>query len=284
MYSRAELADAFRRLGVSAGDVVMLHASVRAVGPVAGGPDLIHLALKDALTEDGTLMMYAGCPRYFDEVGRGNLTADEEAEILAKLPPFDPGTARSARDHGILAEFFRTWPGTLVNPHVARFAVWGAYAEYLISRQPWDYAYGRDSALERFAEKNGRILLLGSDPDAVTFLHYAEHIVDIPDKRVVRYQVPVIEEGARVWKPMEEFDTAEGVHASWPETFFAEIVESFLNATGNQGGNVGDAQSYLIPAPALLSWALDRMQQQVANWCPSASIGVNRRPDRFLEP
>jgi aminoglycoside 3-N-acetyltransferase len=48
----------------------MLHASVRAVGPVAGGPDEIHLALKDALTEEGTLAMYAGCPRYFDEVGR----------------------------------------------------------------------------------------------------------------------------------------------------------------------------------------------------------------------
>lgn len=33
----------------------MLHASVRAVGEVAGGPGQIHLALKDALTTDGTL-------------------------------------------------------------------------------------------------------------------------------------------------------------------------------------------------------------------------------------
>jgi cyclophilin family peptidyl-prolyl cis-trans isomerase len=48
--SRADLADGFRALGVRPGDVVFLHASVRAVGPVAGGPDQIHLALKDALT------------------------------------------------------------------------------------------------------------------------------------------------------------------------------------------------------------------------------------------
>ena len=40
----------------------MVHASVRSVGEVAGGPDQIHLALKDALTPDGTLMMYASCP------------------------------------------------------------------------------------------------------------------------------------------------------------------------------------------------------------------------------
>jgi aminoglycoside 3-N-acetyltransferase len=102
MYSREQLTADFRRLGVAAGDTVMLHASARAVGPIAGGPDQIHLALKDTLTADGTLMMYAGCPRYFDEVGRGNLTKEQEREILEKLPAFDPLTARSARDHGIL--------------------------------------------------------------------------------------------------------------------------------------------------------------------------------------
>ena len=64
----------------------MLHASVRAVGSVAGGPDQIHLALKDALTADGTLMMYASCPDHYDEVGRGNLSADQERQVLEKLP------------------------------------------------------------------------------------------------------------------------------------------------------------------------------------------------------
>src|SRR5919108_5093837 len=105
MHPRAQLAEDFRALGVTPGDMVMLHASVRAVGEVAGGPDQIHLALKDALTVDGTLLMYAGCPQYYDEVGRGNLTPEEEAEVLDRLPAFDPLTARSARDHGVLVEF-----------------------------------------------------------------------------------------------------------------------------------------------------------------------------------
>ena len=83
MYSREQLVDGFRSLGVQAGDSIMLHASVRAVGDIAGGPDQIHLALKDVLTSDGTLIMYAGCPRYYDEVGRGNLDSSEEQEVLA---------------------------------------------------------------------------------------------------------------------------------------------------------------------------------------------------------
>ena len=86
MYSIEELAIDFRKLGVRAGDTVMLHASVRAVGVVAGGPDAIHLALKSALTSEGTLMMYASCPRYYDELGRGILTVEQEREILREVP------------------------------------------------------------------------------------------------------------------------------------------------------------------------------------------------------
>jgi len=142
MYSRDQLAAGFRALGVRAGDTIMLHASVRAVGRVAGGPDQIHLALKDALTPDGTLMMYASCPEHYDEIGRGNLTADEERELLEKLPPFDAATARSQRDNGALVELFRTWPGSIVNAHVARFVVWGKQAQHLIAQQPWSYAFG----------------------------------------------------------------------------------------------------------------------------------------------
>jgi aminoglycoside 3-N-acetyltransferase len=48
------------------GDTLMVHASARAVGDVAGGPDQIDLALKDAVTARGTLVMYASCPRYYE--------------------------------------------------------------------------------------------------------------------------------------------------------------------------------------------------------------------------
>jgi hypothetical protein len=106
MHGRQQLAADLRSLGIEPGDIVMAHASVRAVGEVASGPDEIHLALKDALPAGGTLMMYAGCPRYVDEAGRGKSPA-EEAEILEELPPFDAETARSARDHGILVEVMK---------------------------------------------------------------------------------------------------------------------------------------------------------------------------------
>lgn len=108
MHSREELADGFRALGIVPGDTVMVHASVRAVGQIAGGPDQIHLAIKDALTDAGTMMMYASCPEFYDEVGRGVHPGSIELELLEKMPAFDAKTARAARDNGALVEFFRS--------------------------------------------------------------------------------------------------------------------------------------------------------------------------------
>lgn len=260
MHSRLSLQKDLQVLGVAPGDTMMVHASVRAVGEIAGGPDEIHLAIKDAIGADGTLMMYASCPRHYDEVGRGNLTPEEEAEVLEKLPPFDAETARSARDNGILVELLRTYPGSRVNNHVARFVAWGRNVDRLFATQPWDYALGRGSALERLVELDGKILLLGADHDAVTFLHYAEHVGDLPGRTVTRYLVPMLERGDRVWRPMEEIDT-NVAHPNWPDRLFARIIDAHLRRTGSRGGLVGDARSHLMSASALLDYALPIMKQ-----------------------
>ena len=261
-----------------AGDTVMLHASVRAVGEVAGGPDAIHLALKSALTPEGTLMMYASCPRYYDEVGRGKLTTEQEREIREKLPVFDPLTARSARDNGVLVEFLRTYPGSRVNPHVARFVFWGKQTKHLMSSQPWNYAFGSDSPLERFLMLDGKIVLLGSDHDAVTFLHYVEHVADIPGKRIARYEVPVVENGRRVWRAMAEFDTSgDGVHRKLARSILREDRRHLLTQTRNNGAQVGNAMTYMLSARELLDFALPLMKAVAADPLAACSLRQGAR-------
>jgi aminoglycoside 3-N-acetyltransferase len=264
MWSRRDLATDFAALGVRPGDTVMLHASVRSVGEVAGGPDQIHLALADALGQSGTLMMYVGCPSYYDDVGRSVLSAEQEREVLDKHPPFDPLTARSARSHGVLVEFFRTYPGTVVNHHVTRFAAAGAQAGHLLAAHPWDFAYGTGSPLDRFRKLAGKILLLGSDHDEVTFLHHVEHTVDFPDKKITRFKVPYESDGAVVWRDVQEVDS-NVAHANWPERFFAQIVDGYLERAGNRGSRVGDAKAYLMPASELYAFAGTIMQRTASS-------------------
>ena len=229
----------------------------------------------------GRSAYYAGCPSYVDEIGRGNLSPSEEAEILEKLPAFDADTARSARDHGILVEFLRTYPQARVNHHVARFVAWGREAEYLFSSQPWDYAFGHGSALDRLVALDGKILLLGCDHDTVTFLHYVEHIADIPDKRVARFKVPIAENGTQVWRDMEEFvPSCAGVHANWPDRFFARLVDGYLAVSHNSGGPVGNAWCHLMSARELLGFARPAMERIVVDRQAANGLAGLPEPDK----
>jgi len=65
---------------------------------------------------------------------------------------------------------------------------------------------------------------------------------------------------------MEEFDTSgDSVHANWSDRFFAKIVDSYLAASANRGGPVGDAWCYVFPARGLLGFALPVMERVAAD-------------------
>lgn len=265
-HDRTSLAKDFKNLGITAGDTVMVHASIKSVGNVAGGADQILYALEDTISPGGTIMMYVGCETGFDEVGRGRLSTQEETEILEKMPAFDYQTFRADRNFGALAEVFRTQVGTITSNQVgSRMAARGTNAKFLLENHPHNYSYGVGSPLEKLLQLNGKILLLGSDRDAVTFLHYVEHVVEIPDKRVAHYKVPLLVEGKRKWIEMEEFNTAgDGVHKNWTDRFFAEIIDDFLKGTKNFGGRVGNANTFVLRTPDLFSFASQKMKNKAA--------------------
>ena len=60
--TRSRLVSDLSKLGLASGDTVMLHASVKAVGWIVGGPDMVLRAILDVLGSTGTLMMYVKCP------------------------------------------------------------------------------------------------------------------------------------------------------------------------------------------------------------------------------
>jgi len=110
--SAIQLAEELRALGVGAGDIVMIHASMRRVGPVEGGAASVIDALRAAIGPGGTLLMVLG--------------ADEDVPFDALASPVD------VEDMGILAEVFRTYPGVSVNDHPAdRFAALGPLASLI---------------------------------------------------------------------------------------------------------------------------------------------------------
>jgi aminoglycoside 3-N-acetyltransferase len=258
MLYKSILVDQLKMLGLKSGDLIMLHASMRAIGQILGGPDQVHQAIMECIQPAGTLMMYLGTEgeQVYYALARGDFSAREETEILAYCPIFDRYSARARRSHGILAEFFRTWPGTMCSDNPgARMAAMGAKADWLVANHPLNYGYGPGSPLAKLYENNGKILLLGSDLDQVTILHYAEHIAPIKNKRLSHFKAPFLKDGQRVWCEVEEFDTSTGIR-QWPDRFFATILEKYIQENDIKSAKIGNALSYLISAKSLVDFAI----------------------------
>src|ERR1700730_7559328 len=135
--TRNSLGKDLLRLGVQQGDVLMVHASVRSVGPVTGGVNAIILALLDTVGPAGTLITYVDFEPFF--------TDTDEIEA----PVFDKRIAHAARDHGVLHEAMRTWPGALRSDHPdAGVVAIGARAEWITANHPFQYGYGDGSPFE----------------------------------------------------------------------------------------------------------------------------------------
>ncbi|SLV58649.1 aminoglycoside acetyltransferase [Klebsiella pneumoniae] len=56
MHTRKAITEAIRKLGVQTGDLLMVHASLKAIGPVEGGAETVVAALRSAVGPTGTVM------------------------------------------------------------------------------------------------------------------------------------------------------------------------------------------------------------------------------------
>lgn len=233
-----------RTLDIQNSDIVMIHASLRKVGPVENRGDGLIQALINTVRPSGTLMAYA------------------DFEPTPEVPFFDLLRSPARPDYGVFAELLRNWPNAArsKNPGASMVAV-GALAESICAAHPLDYGYGPESPLAKLVENDGKVLLIGSDLDQVTLLHYAEHLANIPNKRIVHNQVKVLQDSGEITPVViEEFDTSKGIVSSMPERYFERIMVSFLDTGKATTGKIGDAKSFQFRAKDLVEFAVRQIE------------------------
>jgi aminoglycoside 3-N-acetyltransferase len=257
LVTQSQLVSDLKALGVAVGQIVMAHASVKAIGRIVGGPNVIVAALLETLTPAGTLLMYVGWEDIPDFVAE--LPPAVQQAYYAEHPPFDPRIARAVRDHGILAEIARGWPGALrsLNPEASVAAI-GAQADWVTQDHPLNYGYGAGSPLEKLVEAQGQVLTLGAPLDTITLLHYAEYRARLREKRVIHYSCPILRAGTRVWVEVEDYDTGEP-HADYT---FEQIAREYLAQGKGRQGTIGNAQSALFDAADLSAFAISWLEER----------------------
>lgn len=154
--NKARIVHDIKLCGVSAGDTVLMHSALSAIGFVEGGADAVIDAFTEVLGEDGTLAV----------------------STLSFSHPFDAETTKSGV--GIISETLRKRPNAFRSLHpIHSIAAVGKNAEYLTrDHDKCDTGCGAGTPYVKLVELRGKIVLLGVDLNRNTTLHSIEDILN----------------------------------------------------------------------------------------------------------
>jgi aminoglycoside 3-N-acetyltransferase len=263
--TRSDLTRELRAMGLSNGDVVMLHTSLSSLGNVIGGADSVVLALQEVLGSEGTVMALASWDHAPPDDDRG-WTPAVKAAYMSDPPAFDVAVSASARYVGRVPERIRTWPGAVRSDHPeASFVALGGKATWLTEAQPIDHAYGPGSPLAKMLELGGAILTLGAPLESITMLHHAEELADVSEKRSVHYSAPVKSSSGIEWVEINDIDTSRGAfdyaQVTGERDSFEVIAEEALAEQIGREHRIGEGRSVLFDARELVTFGVSWMEK-----------------------
>lgn len=240
--TRQRLARDLRRLGVTKGQTLLVHASLRSLGRVKGGAPTVVAALRDALGPGGHAVAPTGTEdnSQSSRVHRARIetmTPDQVREFRLGMPAFDRETTPSGM--GAISEALRTAPGAARSAHPqSSFAAIGPEADLLMGEHPLESHLGPGSPLGRLHKMDAQVLMIGVGYWAFTGFHLAEYLYT-PEPPLRKYACVVAgTDGRPGWR---EYDDVV-----LDDQKFEVIGESLEKKVPVRRGRVGHADCRLV--------------------------------------
>jgi|SRR6476469_4323708 len=245
--TRASLAEDLTALGLRAGETVIVHSSLRAVGWVPGGRVAVVQSLLEVLGPAGTLVVPAQTmdnsdPRHWQ---RPPVPESWWPVIREQMPAFDPALT-PPRGLGAVAEAVRTWPGAVRSDHPqASFAAVGAQAADLMATHDLESHLGERSPLGALERVGARVLLLGVGFDVCTAFHLAEYRAPVPK---TEHSCAMLTAQGREWVTYTDVATTSDD--------FAQLGAAYEPTATLRRGAVGKADARLFPVAEAVAFAV----------------------------
>ncbi len=257
-YCKDDIVNDLKMIGVADGDGLFVHASLGAIGTVVGGARAVVEALIEAVGDHGLIAM----PAFSSDAYEQNLPSSVDPSTVDRdhlsngVLGFDIKTSPVA-SMGIIAETFRTWPGTLRSTHpCVSVCALGDDSKIYIQEHSLAWATGEDTPLGALRTRpNMKILLIGVGWNRCSALHTAETLCKNRRTKVRR------------------FKHQEADHLHWVETpdvaddgdrLFPLVGAAFEQENHVESGLIGVANSKICSFPNLVFFATSWMENAIA--------------------
>ena len=176
-----ELVSEFKRIGLTTGDVLLVHSSFKSFGGVEGGPQTVVDALVTVLGNEGTLIV----PRFnFDFSTYGT--------------PWDIRSTPSQM--GIISEFVRKDPRSKKVFHpIYPFCIIGKHADELVKHR-YKGGYSKDSIFHQLRVLDAKIIQIDKVYKGTTIIHHVEEMLKVDYKYYKDFTGYVIDENGKKYK------------------------------------------------------------------------------------
>ena len=247
-HTQSSLLNDLVSLGVRKGDGLFVHGSMRAIGFAVGGPRTIVTTLLEAVGETGLIGMpgFSSDAYFPSDVDRSGLTQDQIVQIEDAVPGFDVAKSPTS-GMGIIAETFRTWPGTHRSNHPAvSVCLNGLNANEFLREHSLAWATGANTPLGNLCDRQSmKILLIGVGWNRCSALHTAETLAEHRRTKTRRFKTVGVD-GSWIETP----DVADDMNRLFPT-----VGDAFERTGAVSLGTFGNAQSRICDYRTLVDFA-----------------------------
>lgn len=253
--TKEDLIEGFKSCGVAKGQAIFVHTSLKSLGFVVGGAEIVIRALLEIVGEEGTLIMPSQTWKNLDPLTGVHWEEPEEwwPIIRENWPAYDKEIT-PAINMGEVAEMFRKWPGAKRSDHPARsIAAVGKYAEYITKDHDLSNIFGENSPVDKLYKLDGHVLLIGVGYDKNTSLHLAETRADFSSKKFTNESSAIMINGKREWVT---YNTQ-----AVDDEDFVELGEKYDRERNIKVHKIGNADVRFIGQRDLVDWTVNWMEK-----------------------
>ncbi len=241
MYTREHLMAHMREMRIDPNGTLLVHSSMKSIGPVEGGADTV----LDAMTEymkDGLLIL----PTHtWDHIGKSNPVCDASAEKSCV---------------GLLTNMFRVRPGVIrsLHPTHSVAAIGKDAAEYVAGEENTHSPCSWAGCWGKLYQRKAQILMLGVNLSRCTFLHSVEEKMNVPGRLTDDEEelFTIAPDGTKYAVPQHR-------HCCANSDFFVKMDDEYASRGAMKYARFGDAECRLLDAVKSADIAMEWLKKDI---------------------